>query len=164
MTTADALTLVVQWLHDEAGQLQQQGDAALAELLLRQALELMPQHRGLYPALARCLRQQERTAETEALLLRHLAADPQSAPGWIGLAELERPRGRWQAAIDHYGRALALDPDHGGLPRALRHTAGHLLPADDPRLDGDPAALLASLRPGLPQRLLIVLEIGRAHV
>ena len=44
MTTADALTLVVQWLHDEAGQLQQQGDAALAELLLRQALEIGRAH------------------------------------------------------------------------------------------------------------------------
>ena len=143
MTTADGLLNVVQRLHDEARQVQQQGDVGLEELLLRQALELMPQHRGLYPALARCLRQQERMPEAEALLTRHLADDPQSAPGWIGLAELERQRGRWQAAIDHYGRALALDPGHGGLPRALRHTAGHLLAADDPRLDGSPAELLA---------------------
>ena len=153
---------LVQTLSQQASHAMQQGDGALAEGLLRQALELMPQHRGLYPALARCLRQQERMPEAEALLTRHLADDPQSAPGWIGLAELERQRGRWQAAIDHYGRALALDPGHGGLPRALRHTAGHLLAADDPRLDGSPAELLASLRPGLPQRLLIVLGMHRS--
>lgn len=155
-TPATAAT-VVQWLVDAAAREQQQGECRWAEWLLRLALELQPQQQGLYPALARCLRLQDRSGEAESLLRRHLVDDPQSAPGHIGLAELERERGRWQAAIDHYGEALALDPGHGGLPRALRHTAAHFFGPDDPRLEGTPEELLAWLRPGIPQRLLIVL-------
>jgi tetratricopeptide (TPR) repeat protein len=153
----------VQVLSDRAVAAQTLGDALLAEWLLRLALELMPQHRGLYAALARCLRDQQRLPEAEALLNHHLADDPQSAPGWIGLAEVARELGRWQMAIDHYARALALDPGHGGLPRALRHTAARMLPPSDPRLEGTAQELLTCLRPGLPRCWLIVLDLyGKA--
>lgn len=144
-TPATAAT-ATQWLVDAAVQEQKQENYPLAEWLLRLALELQPQLQGLYPGLARTLRPQGRFEEAESLLSRHLVDDPQSAPGWIGLAELERERGRWQVAIDYYGRAFALDPGHGGLPRALRHTAAHLLGADDPRLDGTVEELLACLK------------------
>lgn len=160
-TPATAAT-VVQWLVDAAAREQHQGECRWAEWLLRLALELQPQQQGLYPALARCLRLQDRSGEAESLLRRHLVDDPLSAPGHIGLAELERERGRWQAAIDHYGEALALDPGHGGLPRALRHTAAHFFGPDDPRLEGTPEELLACLRPGIPQHILIVLGMHRS--
>lgn len=159
LTEPGSVADAVQLLSDRAVAAQKLGDALLAEWLLRLALELMPQHRGLYAALARCLRDQQRLPEAEALLNHHLADDPLSAPGWIGLAEVARELGRWQMAIDHYARALALDPGHGGLPRALRHTAARMLPPSDPRLEGTAQELLTCLRPGLPQCWLIVLDL-----
>jgi tetratricopeptide (TPR) repeat protein len=77
---------VAQRLNLEAQAAADRGDLDLAVPLYRQAMAQMPQHRGLYPALARCLRRLDRAAEAEALLSRHLPEQPDSAPGWIGLA------------------------------------------------------------------------------
>jgi len=159
---ASNATEIAQRLNLEAQAAADRGDLALAEPLYRQAMAQMPEHRGLYPALARCLRRLDRAAEADALLSRHLADQPDSAPGWIGLAEGERQRGRWQAALAHYDRALRLDPDHGGLPRAIAHTAERLLPPGDGALALPAAELLAQLLPHLPQRLLLVLGMHRS--
>jgi len=153
---------VAQRLSLEAQAATDAGDLALAVPLYRQAMAQMPDHRGLYPALARCLRLLDRAAEAEALLSRHLSEQPGSAPGWIGLAEGERQRGHWQAALAHYDRALQLDPGHRGLPRAIAHTAERLLPPGDAALALPTPELLQQLLPQLPQRLLLVLGMHRS--
>ncbi len=153
---------VTQQLSLEAQGASDTGDLTLAVHLYRQAIAQMPDHRGLYPALARCLRRLDRAAEAEALLSRHLSEQPGSAPGWIGLAEGERQRGHWQAALAHYDRALQLDPGHRGLPRAIAHTAERLLPPGDAALALPTPELLQQLLPQLPQRLLLVLGMHRS--
>ncbi|MFM7228322.1 MAG: hypothetical protein ACKO2F_01625 [Cyanobacteriota bacterium] len=134
----------------------------LALLLYRQAMAQMPSHRGLYPALARVLRRLGRADEADSLILRHLNEAPDSLPGWIGLAEGQRDRGRWQASLATFHHALSLDPGHVGLQRAIAHAAERLLPAADPALALPVAGQLQALLPGLPQRLLLVLGMHRS--
>lgn len=153
---------VAQRLSIEAQAAADSGELDLAVVLYRQAIAQMPAHCGLYPALARCLRRLDRAAEAEALLSRHLSEQPESAPGWIGLAEGEREQGRWRAALAHYACALQLDPDHGGLPRAIANTAERLLPPGDGALALPTAELLRFMLPQLPQRLLLVLGMHRS--
>lgn len=156
------IAVLAQRLSTSAAAAAARDDLPLALLLYRQAMAQMPSHRGLYPALARVLRRLGRADEADSLILRHLNEAPDSLPGWIGLAEGQRDRGRWQASLATFRHALSLDPGHVGLQRAIAHAAERLLPAADPALALPVAGQLQALLPGLPQRLLLVLGMHRS--
>lgn len=89
--------------------------------LYHSALAQAPHHRGLYPAAGRCLLRLHRAEEARALLAEHLATEPDSVPGLIGLAEVERQQRHWAAALELYAQAQRLQPDHAGIAQALGH-------------------------------------------
>ena len=89
----------------------QQGDAAAAEPLLRQALERVPQDAGLHAALGEASHRRERFAEAEAAYRRALELDARHFVAQVRLSDLLRDTGRLAEAQAAAQRALELDDE-----------------------------------------------------
>lgn len=88
-----------------------------------------------------------------------LRLNPRYVPALLNLGNLHEDRGRKAAALEAYGRILALDPDH---PEALSRTAGltAAASADDPMI---PRLSRRLARPDLspPDRASLAFALGR---
>ncbi len=143
----------------EAGlELHRAGDAAAAEWLFRQVLDLEPDNAtGLY--LLGLLRfEVGAAAEAEALIERLVELRPAHADAHFTLASIRHWRDDRAAAISAYRRALEISPTHGlalvGLGRALAECGDHAgaLPAAEAAVAAAPAEPAAHLALAAAQR------------
>jgi tetratricopeptide (TPR) repeat protein len=86
------------------------GDAAGAEQLYRQVLQLAPDNRDAAHMLAVACAQQGRREEAAGLFAQVVAANPHDALALTNYANVLRELGRHDAALEMLDRALALDP------------------------------------------------------
>jgi tetratricopeptide (TPR) repeat protein len=114
----------------EAGlELHRAGDAAAAEWLYRQALDIEPGNAtGLY-LLGLLSFEGGAAAEAEAFIARLVELRPAHADAHFTLASIRHWRDDRAAALPAYRRALELNPAHGlaqiGLARALAESGDH---------------------------------------
>ncbi|CAN5435670.1 tetratricopeptide repeat protein [soil metagenome] len=88
----------------------QLGDAATAEHLLRQALQVDAGDAQALFQLGHLLADEGRSAEAEACFREVLAADPNDAAAWSNLGVLLAAAQQPEEAADCYRRAVTLDP------------------------------------------------------
>jgi tetratricopeptide (TPR) repeat protein len=115
-----------------------------AEARFRRALALDPRRDFAYHGLGVALASQHRDAEAEAAFLEYTRREPNSAIGFIDLAQLYRSRRRDDEALPFLRRAFALEPDFPGvgptLARVLRERGEELRREGR---DGEAGAFLA---------------------
>ena len=101
-----------------------QGDAARATELIRQAIALLPRFAGAHSSLGNALRAGGHAAEAEQCYRRAIELDPRWAPALNNLGLLLHERGDFDAAANHCRRAVDLAPRlaeaHNNLGNALR--------------------------------------------
>ncbi|WP_294541043.1 tetratricopeptide repeat protein, partial [uncultured Rhodoblastus sp.] len=88
----------------------QRGDRAQAVEHWKRALEVDPADLWLQNDLANDLRDSGRHDEAEPIFLKLSEQYPDFVGGWRGLAFIARQRSDRAQAIDHFTRAVALDP------------------------------------------------------
>lgn len=102
------------------------------EKLLRDLIDLAPDHWGALTRLAQLLNRTSRLEEARALIDKALALAPQSADAHMVLGEIQVRLNQHQDAVASYGKALELQPDHA--PASLN--LGRLLLDLGQNLDG----------------------------
>ena len=85
------------------------GNAALAALMARRALELDGTHAEAYLVLGLARMRQDRAAEGVRALEEAVRLDPARREAWVELGNGRRARGAYAAAATAFGRALALE-------------------------------------------------------
>ena len=133
-------------------ELRRGGDAAAAEWLFRQALDIEPDNATALYLLGLLRFEVGAAAEAETLIARLAQQRPAHAEAHFTLASIRHWRDDRAAAIASYRRALQLNPTHAaaqiGLARALAESGDHAaaLPAAEAAVrlaPVDPAAHLA---------------------
>lgn len=135
-----------------------QGSLDIAETLLRTE----PNNPFAMRAAATALGSLGREAEADGYYQRAVAANPDDAGGWEGLARSARKRGDTFAALNHLDKAVALEPDNAEYAYMRRVVAGEMVPAwhfnmmnDTVRNVAFQTAIQRQVKPGQ-----IVVEIG----
>ncbi len=88
------------------------GMIAFAEQAFRKALQLRPGLPQAHNALGQLLLTAERAAEAEPHMRALIGVRNFDLPGTLGLGDVHRALGQFDAAIAQYRRALELQPDH----------------------------------------------------
>jgi len=134
------------------------GSLDIAEKLLRTE----PNNPFAMRAAATALGSLGREKEADAYYQRAVAADPNDAGGWEGLARSARKRGDTFAALNHLDKAVSLEPDNAEYAYMRRVVAAEMVPAwhfnmmnDTVRNTAFQAAIRRQVKPGQ-----IVFEIG----
>ncbi len=97
----------------------QRGDFALAEPMLRKAMELNPELVRAGLRLAELLESQGRTDESIAVLEQYLVNHPDSADAHVRLGRAQFSREAYDRAAECYQNAIRLDPVHVEAHQAL---------------------------------------------
>jgi len=100
------------------------GDHETAAVLIRAVLAAQPGSERAVTGLARALsrrRDEQSLDEAEQLLTNFLQSHPDSADAETGLGELNRRRGRCEAAVLHFNRALNAGGDQDDARAAFLH-------------------------------------------
>lgn len=131
---------------------------AVAEALLSRA----PDNVFALRAAANAALAQDNAALAEGYYARAIAADPDDAAAWEGLARIDRKKGDPLTALSRLERAAALEPDNAEYAYMRRVVAAEVAPAwhfnmmnDDARNTAFASAIARQVRPGQ-----LVFEIG----
>ena len=131
-------------LQDRAGKLEERGESARAEALLRHVIELRPAEADLYYNLANNLSRQGRPEQAESLYRKTLELDPEHVSALINLGILHGQRRDLVEADRLYQLALTIEPDHPAALSGLGNVTalkGQLVEAEElfrRSLDADP--------------------------
>ncbi len=91
----------------------------------REIQERFPQSPEPFCNEANCHMHLQNQDQAEALYRKALALAPQNVSSWMGWSSLALQNGNWDAAIEGFGLALEIEPDHdralAGLGMAYRH-------------------------------------------
>ena len=94
----------------------ERGDHAGTLEAFQAALALVPDHRLLPVDIAYALFDLGRDAEACTMLQAHLASDPENLHAHVALGHHERRQARPESALEHFLRALQLEPASASLP------------------------------------------------
>jgi tetratricopeptide (TPR) repeat protein len=114
---------------DSASRAFERGDLAVAEASCRRVLDHMPRHAPALNLLGQIARRTGRLDLAIRTLVRAVAAADQNPLVQLNLASAQHEAGDLPAAIESYGRAIAMDSKladgHFGLGKALRAIGRH---------------------------------------
>lgn len=131
---------------------------AIAKMLLKRA----PANPFALRAAATAAQTLDRTDLAEQYYKRAVAAHPDDAGGWEGLARIARKRGQTHAALSHLDKATRLDPGDAELAYMRRVVAAEMTPAWHFNMMNDTArntAFAAAIRRQV-KRGHLVFEVG----
>lgn len=135
--TAAADPAAIDKIITAAGQLQQQGEPAKAEAILKQAVLEHPEHQRLRLTLSDFLVTQKRTEEAYEQITRALEIGPRDAAAEFHAGTLATMLNKLEQAADHYSFAQQSDPAKPETPLFLAQVQMRLN-----RLDAAKASLL----------------------
>ncbi|MDJ0653590.1 MAG: tetratricopeptide repeat protein [Xanthomonadales bacterium] len=97
------------------------GDYKAAEAGYREALELRPNHYGVWSSLGFALVLQSRLEEADDAYAKARVMDPMNSNLYFNIGALKMLTGHYDEGLDAFGRVARLAPDRAGTDRAVVH-------------------------------------------